>query len=166
MAKPRCQAAAEAAQATEAQQQARTKFSKAMSKVLRHKPPASVDGSGWVPIADILERLRQPHALHTLLAVVAEDAKGRFEVRCPQLARESGRGICVRCTPCAWCRALCESVLLSCLVSPTVRVCVAVLLELTELAKPAEMPCLCCNTHCWQQLLRTRSFCVASAAAW
>ena len=27
------------------------------------------------------------------------------------------------------------------------RVSVAVLLELTELAKPVEMPCLCCNTH-------------------
>ena len=27
------------------------------------------------------------------------------------------------------------------------RVSVAVLLELTELAKPVEMPCLCCNTR-------------------
>ena len=40
-------------------------------------------------------------------------------------------------------------------VSRTVRVCVAfqlrvsvaVLLELTELATPVERPCLCCNTH-------------------
>ena len=31
------------------------------------------------------------------------------------------------------------------------RVSVAVLLELTELAKPVEMPCLCCNTHSEQE---------------
>ena len=31
--------------------------------------------------------------------------------------------------------------------TPQLRVSVAVLLELTELAKPAERPCLCCNTH-------------------
>ena len=34
-----------------------------------------------------------------------------------------------------------------CFPSRTVRVCVAFLLELTELARPVEMPCLCCNTH-------------------
>ena len=42
-----------------------------------------------------------------------------------------------------------------CFVSRTVRVCVAFLqgfsvaflLELSELAKPAELPCLCCSTH-------------------
>ena len=44
------------------------------------------------------------------------------------------------------------------------RVCVAVLLELTELAKPVEMPRLCCNTQrrasttsvllsCWESVL-------------
>ena len=32
-------------------------------------------------------------------------------------------------------------------VASLLRVSVAVLLELTELAKPVEMPCLCCNTH-------------------
>ena len=34
-----------------------------------------------------------------------------------------------------------------CSASRTVRLCVAVLLALTELAKPVEMPRLCCNTH-------------------
>ena len=43
-------------------------------------------------------------------------------------------------TPCALFHALCESVLLG--------VCVVVLLEFAELAKPAEMPRRCCNTHC------------------
>ena len=53
----------------------------------------------------------------------------------------------------------------ACLVSCTVRVCaafllrvsVAVLLELTELAKPVERPCLCCDTHTHTGLPRRRA---------
>ena len=32
-----------------------------------------------------------------------------------------------------------------------------VLLELTELAKPVERPCLCCNTHCMHGTPESRS---------
>ena len=36
------------------------------------------------------------------------------------------------------------------------RVSVAVLLELTELAEPVERPCLCCNTQCTDGMHRSR----------
>ena len=38
--------------------------------------------------------------------------------------------------------------LCTCSTAPATRFCAAVVLEVNELAKPAEMPCLCCNTQC------------------
>ena len=75
----------------------------------------------------------------------------------------------VRCLFAAFRRCLSSHV---CLALRTVRVCVAfqvrgsvaVLLELTELAKPVERPCLCCNTHA--QLFVVTHMLSSAASTW
>ena len=59
------------------------KVSKNMSRVLRHDPPASIDSSGWVPLPDLLQKMRGSVSLEQIQAVVASDEKGRFQVRMP-----------------------------------------------------------------------------------
>jgi len=57
------------------------KLSKAMSRVLRHQPPPSMDSSGWVAVTDLVSRL-PPHAsLERIRQVTETDAKGRFQVQ-------------------------------------------------------------------------------------
>lgn len=59
---------------------AKVRLSKAMSKVLRHSPPPSMDASGWVPVADLISTLKQNVDMFSIQSVVEEDAKGRFEL--------------------------------------------------------------------------------------
>lgn len=51
-----------------------------LSRILRHDPPKTVDGSGWVPVADLASKLGHPVALEDLQRVVDDDNKGRFQV--------------------------------------------------------------------------------------
>lgn len=56
------------------------RLSKAMSKVLRHKPPACMDSSGWVPLNDLVSHIGIAKSTDQILRVVQSDEKGRFEV--------------------------------------------------------------------------------------
>ena len=59
---------------------ANSKLSRGMSRILRHDPPASIDASGWVPVADLIKRLGGKVAEADIARVVQEDAKGRYQV--------------------------------------------------------------------------------------
>lgn len=57
------------------------KVSKSMSRILRHDPPPSIDPSGWVPLPDLMQKMRGSVSLEQIQVVVESDEKGRFEVR-------------------------------------------------------------------------------------
>ena len=61
--------------------EAQIKLSKKMSRMLRHHPPPSIDGSGWVPLADVMKSLLGGEVtLEDIQIVVNTDEKGRFQV--------------------------------------------------------------------------------------
>ena len=54
--------------------------SKSMSRILRHDPPASIDGGGWVPLHDLLLKIGGRASVEDIKQVVESDEKGRFQV--------------------------------------------------------------------------------------
>eukprot|EP00892_Ulva_mutabilis_P002765 jgi/Ulvmu1/1248/UM109_0046.1 len=56
------------------------RLSKRMSRTLRHHPPSCMDGSGWVPIHELVSHIGIAQSEEQILRVVSTDEKGRFEV--------------------------------------------------------------------------------------
>jgi RNA:NAD 2'-phosphotransferase (TPT1/KptA family) len=53
-------------------------LSKAMARLLRHKPPPEMDPSGWIPVLVLLQFLKYSVTLEEIRRVVEIDEKKRF----------------------------------------------------------------------------------------